>query len=122
MSVVAVDLTVRYIPVFYFLIYTANYVNFLGFNVLIRNLKLEEGNKIKQNTNTFFISMNIVYLLNVLCSFILWYGPYCEVGRVYPPCMTCANVLVWVNYFYHLYLTHKDYYLKWDKLESIQKS
>lgn len=114
LSVAAVDLTVRYISVFFALIYLANYVNFVAYNVLIRNVKLEEGNKLKQNTNPFYIFMNCVYLVNFLCSFILWYGPFCEVGRIYPPCMTTANVLVWVNYIYHLWLTHKDYYLKWN--------
>lgn len=42
-SVVVVDMTKQYILIFFALIYLASYVNFLGYNVLLRNLDVEDG-------------------------------------------------------------------------------
>jgi len=57
---------------------TANYINFLAYNVLIRNLKTEEGHLLKVRTNTYFFVMNGLYVLNFLLSFTEFYGPYCK--------------------------------------------
>lgn len=59
--------------------------------------------------------MNIIYLVNALCAINTWYGPWCDSGNIYPPCMATANCLVWANFGYHLYLHHNNYFLKWKK-------
>lgn len=102
-GVVLFDMTVQYIFAFFLLVYCANYINFLAYNVLIRNVKTEEGPKLKLLTNPYFITMNVVYVLNAALALTEWYGPWCDI-HIYPPCMTVAAALYWANYFYHLYL------------------
>lgn len=114
-AVVIVDMTKQYILLFFALIYLASYVNFLGYNVLIRNIDVEDGEQLKKSTNVFFITMNIIYAVNALCAINAWYGPWCNQGNIYPPCMATANCLVWANFGYHLYLHHNNYFLKWKR-------
>ena len=107
LGVVAFDLTKKYIFAFFLLIYAANYVKFLGYNVMIRNVKIAEGPMLKQRTNLFFIIMNIAYLVNFCLAFTEFFGPWCTPNNLYPPCLTIAALLYWANYFQHLYLQRK---------------
>jgi hypothetical protein len=117
-GVVLFDMTVQYIFVFFLLVYCANYINFLAYNVLIRNVKTAEGPHLKLRTNPYFITMNVVYVVNAALAATEWYGPWCNIN-LYPPCMSVAAGLYWANYFYHLYLNKHDYFLAWDAQVSI---
>jgi len=97
-------------------VYTANYTNFIGYNILIRNIKTEEGPLLKRRTNVFFITMNLIYFLNFVLAFTEFFGPWCTPTNLYPPCMTIAATLYWANYFYHRYLHKNRYFLKWDMI------
>ncbi len=108
------DLTVQYIFAFFLLVYTANFINFLGYNVLIRRVKTIEGNLLHQRTNTYFYFMIVLYALNFAAAYSSFYGPWCTQNNLYPPCMTAAAFLYWINYFYHIYLDRSNYFLKWE--------
>jgi hypothetical protein len=96
------------------LIYTANYINFLGYNVLIRNIKTSEGPELRKRTNPYFITMNLIYLLNFGLAFTQFFGPWCTSNNLYPPCLTIAACLYWTNYAYHSYLSKNSFFLKWE--------
>mgnify|MGYP006950333322 CR=1 FL=1 len=68
-GVLIFDLTTQYIFAFFLLIFTANYINFLGYNVLIRRLKTDEGPMLKQLTDRYFYAMNVVYLVNLVAAY-----------------------------------------------------
>lgn len=111
------DLTTQYIFAFFLLIYTANYINFLGYNVLIRRIKTVEGPELQKRTNLYFYSMNVLYIVNFLAALNSWYGPWCTPRNLYPPCMTFAALLYVINYFYHVYMNRHDYFLKWENVD-----
>lgn len=120
-GIIIFDLTGQVIWGLFVLLYAANWINFLGFNILIRNIKLPGGIFLRHKTTPFFITMNVVYLANGCCAFIKWYGPFCDQSQIYPPCMTVASGLYLVNACYHFYLHKNDYYLTWTELEAAEK-
>lgn len=110
------DLTTHYIFAFFLLIYFANYINFLGYNVLIRRVKTEEGPILKKQTDIYFYTMNGLYAANLLFAITKWYGPYCSEKWLYPHCLTACAALYLLNYFYHLHLNTNEYFLKWERI------
>ena len=115
-GVLIFDLTTQYIFAFFLLIFTANYINFLGYNVLIRRLKTDEGPILKQLTDKYFYSMNALYILNLGAAYSEWFGPWCTPKWLYPACLTACAGLYVINYLYHLYLAKNNYFLKWEKV------
>lgn len=113
------DLTVQYIFAFFLMIYLANYINFLGYNVLIRRIKTQEGPMLKQRTNIYFYVMNGLYVANLLLAVTDWYGPWCNQDWLYPLCLHSAALLYVANFVYHLYLNKNDYFLKWENFDSL---
>lgn len=117
-AVILFDLTVQYIFAFFLLVYSANYLNFLAYNVLVRNVKTAEGPLLRSKTNTFFVLMNVIYIANFGFAFFEWYGPWCTPNNIYPPCLTIAACLYWCNYFFHrFYLQKNKYFLKWEQFD-----
>jgi hypothetical protein len=113
LGVVVFDLTKKYIVVFFLLIYSADYFNFVGYNVMLRSLKVSDAQKLKKRTGIFFIVMNILYLLNLILAFTDLFGPWCS-PHVYPLCFTFAAALYWMNYSYHTYLKSNHYFIHLD--------
>jgi hypothetical protein len=77
LGVVVFDLTKKYIVVFFLLIYSADYFNFVGYNVMLRSLNVPDAQKLKKRTGIFFIVMNILYLLNLILALTDLFGPWC---------------------------------------------
>lgn len=101
------------------MIYLANYINFLGYNVLVRRIKTQEGPLLKQKTNLYFYCMNALYVANLLLAATDWYGPWCSAEWLYPLCLHSAALLYVANYVYHLYLNKNDYFLKWENYDAL---
>lgn len=121
LGMIAFETGRQFIFAFFFLIYFANYINFLGFNYMVRHLKTPEGPQLKKNTNPYFIVMNILYLFVFAMGFTARFGPFCEKGgKLYPPCLNFAAYLFVINATYHCYLHYRGYYLKWEADEKVQ--
>lgn len=105
------EIGTKYIAAFFLMIFTANYINFLGFNILTRNLRTPEGKYIKKKTNIFYITMNVLYLIVAGLSFIEHFGPWCTGKKVYPPVLSFAEFLLVINALYHHYLHYNKYFL-----------
>jgi len=114
------EYTTKYIAGFFGLVLLANYCNFLGFMIMLRHLKTPEQAMLVKHTNWYLIAMNCLYGLTVGLSFMDRFGPFCVASKLYPPCMNFANGLFILNYFYHLYMHYKDYWLKWNDYEEVR--
>ena len=51
------DLTVKIIPVFFVLVLCANYSNFIGFWLMLRNVPAVKGRSLKKRTKVYFLIM-----------------------------------------------------------------
>jgi len=114
------EFTTKYIFGFFGLVLLANYCNFLGFMIMLRHLKTPEQSMMIKHTNWYLIFMNFLYGLTIGLAFITRFGPYCRLGKLYPPCMNFVNGLFILNYFFHLYMHRQNYWLKWHDYEEIR--
>jgi hypothetical protein len=100
----------------------ANYVNFLGYNIIMRNIQSESGRVLRRKTDPFFYGISGVYIINLLLALCSWfYGPWCAPRNLYPPCMTMAAVLYWCNYLYHVHLRKHNYFLDWQDSSTLKR-
>lgn len=106
------DLTTKVIPVFFALILLANYFNFLGFWLILRNLPAIQGRHLRKRTKFYFVSMHVIYLAIIGMAFVPGFQPLCTDERAYPYVMTWASFLFIVNYAFHCVLNwKKEYFL-----------
>lgn len=84
------EIGTKFIAAFFLMIYIANYINFLGFNFLTRNLRTPEGKYLKKKMNPYFITMNVLYIIVAGLSFVEYFGPWCTGKKVYPPVLSFA--------------------------------
>lgn len=70
------DLTTKYIALFFVLILIANYLNFIGFIFILRNVPTEEGQKLRKNTTIYMWVMNGLYIVVVFLA-CTWLRPVC---------------------------------------------
>lgn len=105
---------IHYIYAYLLMIFAANYVNFIGFNMLVRRLPTPEGAMLRRKTNCFFIIMNILYFTAVGLIFVPAFGPMCTASKLYPFIFTYVESLLVLNGLYHHYLHYKKYWLKWE--------
>jgi len=112
------DLTTKFIAVFYGMILFANYLNFLGLLVILRNVPTHEGEKLKKQTTPYMWTMNLLYLTCLALS-IFWVRPVCQHQKVYPYCMNWAACLFLVNAVYNWALHASNYGMKWEGSDAI---
>ena len=109
------EIGTKYIAAFFVMIFAANYINFLGFNILTRNLRTPEGKYVKQKTNPYFITMNVLYVIVAGLCFVEYFGPWCTGKKMYPPVLSFAELLLIINAVYHNYLHYNNYFLQWEE-------
>lgn len=95
------DLTQKIIPVFFVLIFLANYFNFVGFYFILRTLPCMEGRRLRRRTKIYFFVMNCLYLSVIIMSFFPTFWPVCTDEKAYPPVLNFASMLFIVNYIFH---------------------
>lgn len=74
---VVYDFGAKYIAVFFAMVFFQNYINFLGFNYLVRKLRTPERKLLRKKTNLYFLTMNMLYFANFFLAFSETYGAYC---------------------------------------------
>lgn len=114
-AVIAFDLGTKYIAGFYILVFFSNYINFLGFNYLVRKLRTPERKLLRKRTNLYFLIMNSLYIICFLMTLSENYGPWCTPKRLYPPVMTFASILFVLNAAMHFFMHSQGYWLKWEE-------
>lgn len=77
-SVIAFDLGTKYIAGFYILVFFSNFINFLGFNHLVRKLRTPERKLLRKRTNLYFLIMNILYIICFVMTLTAEFGPWCS--------------------------------------------
>lgn len=77
LALVFFDVGAKYIAGFYLIVFFQNYINFLGFNYLVRKLRTPERKLLRKKTNLYFLVMNMLYLVNFIMTFTVNYGPWC---------------------------------------------
>ena len=77
-SLIAFDLTTKYIAGFYLLVFFSNFINFMCLNYLLRKLRSPERKYLRRKTNFYFLMMNIMYGVNLVMTFTETYGPWCS--------------------------------------------
>ena len=116
------EFSTHWILGYFFMIYIANYINFIGLNLLVRRLPTAEGPMLKKKTNIWFITMNCLYAVALILALIPYTGPYCYSTALYPWMFTYIEALLVLNAIYHHYLHYQNYYLKWEKSGEVIKS
>ena len=107
------DLGKKLIPVFFVLIICANYFNFIGFWLMIRNLPAIKGRSLRKRTKIYFWSMNLLYTLVVVMALIPNYRPLCQHKKHYPHVMQWASCLFLINYCFHwVIFCRKEWFLR----------
>ncbi len=76
-AVIAFDLGTKYIAGFYLLVFFSNFINFLGFNYLVRKLRTPERKLLRKRTNLYFLIMNMLYMICFVMTLTSEYGPWC---------------------------------------------
>ena len=76
-AVIAFDLGTKYIAGFYILVFFSNFINFLGFNYLVRKLRTPERKLLRKRTNLYFLIMNILYMICFVMTLTAEFGPWC---------------------------------------------
>lgn len=76
-AVIAFDLGTKYIAGFYILVFFSNFINFLGFNYLVRKLRTPERKLLRKRTNLYFLIMNILYIVCFVMTLTNEFGPWC---------------------------------------------
>ena len=94
------DLTIQIIPVFFVLILLANYFNFIGFWVILRNLPAMEGRALRGRTKAYFVFMNCLYATVGLLAFVPALRPLCTDEKMYPYVMNFASCLFLLNWIF----------------------
>ena len=110
-ALVFFDWGTKYVAGFYILAFFQNYINFLGFNYLVRKLRTPERKKLRSKTNVYFGIMNALYLVNFIMTFTKGLGPWCTQTKLYPPVMNFSAVLFVFNACFHFYAHSNDYWL-----------
>jgi hypothetical protein len=103
-AVIAFDLGTKYIAGFYILVFFSNFINFLGFNYLVRKLRTPERKLLRKRTNLYFLIMNILYMVCFVMTLTNEFGPWCKPTQLYPPVMNFANVLFCFNAAMHFFM------------------
>ena len=95
------DLTKKIIPVFFVLIFLANYFNFVGFFYILRTLPCMEGRRLRRRTKFYFAIMNCLYLSVPVIACFPSFWPLCTDEKAYPPVLNFASMLFIVTYIFH---------------------
>lgn len=114
LAMVFFDFGAKYIAGFYAIVFAQNYINFLGFNYLVRKLRTPERKLLRKKTNFYFLVMNLLYFTCFLMSFSSKYGPWCTDSILYPPVMNFTAVLFVFNAVFHFYMHYNKYWLQWE--------
>ena len=95
------DMTKKFIPVFFVLILMANYFNFVGFFFILRTLPCVQGRKLRKRTKAYFIVMHCLYLGVAITACIPEFWPLCRDDKKYPVVLNFASMLFIANYIFH---------------------
>ena len=95
------DITKKFIPVFFLLILMANYFNFVGFFYILKTLPCMEGRKLRRRTKAYFIVMHCLYIFVAITACVPKFWPICREEKVYPIVMNFASMLFIANYIFH---------------------
>jgi len=112
------DFTKQYIQGYFYMIYFANLINFIGFACIIRNLPGMAGRKLVKRTRCYFGVMLFLYIFVFSLSFTPRFRPLCTAERVYPVVMNMTCTLFLINFFFHVYVScNRKYFLGEDSEE-----
>jgi len=107
------DLTTKWIFLFFILIVIANYLNFIGLIMILRNVPTHEGHVLKARTTIYMWIMNALYaVLVILAIFVV--PPVCQHKQVYPYVMNWAAILFLVNAAYNFVMYYLNFGLTWE--------
>mmetsp|Transcript_40138 Transcript_40138/g.52593 ORF Transcript_40138/g.52593 Transcript_40138/m.52593 type:complete len:212 (-) Transcript_40138:114-749(-) len=113
LTLLAMDLSMKIIPVFFVLVLGANYFNFIGFWLMVRNLPKIKGRSLRRRTMCYFVNMNILYLAIVIMAFFEPFHPKCTQEKAYPIVMSWASFLFVINYFFHCIVNYNmEFFIK----------
>lgn len=101
----------KFIFAFFIMILVSNYVNFMCFTLMLRNLPTPEGKFLKDKTRWYFIGMHVLYAACIGMSFTKTLGPFCKSDMLYPPVLSMAQCLFILNAITHIVFHKKDYWL-----------
>ena len=112
LTLIALDLTSKYIVGFFLMIYMSNLFNFIGFYKILQNLPGAPGLRIMERTRWYFRTMVVLYSMTLALAFIPRFGPWCHADKVYPACMNWTACLFIINFIFHCVMNcKKDYFL-----------
>jgi len=95
-GMVILDLTIKWIFLFFICIFVANYLNFIGLLMILRNILTHEGHVLKAKTNIYMWVMNGLYIvLLIMACFIT--PPVCQHKKVYPFVLNWAGIMFLIN-------------------------
>ena len=88
LGLLAFEFGKAYIFAFFILFAAANFLNFVGFMVMLRHLKTPERHDMRKHTNAYLIVMILLYVaICIFCCFRM-FGPFCLSHSLYPPVMS----------------------------------
>jgi hypothetical protein len=111
----------KFIWGFFIMMYMSNYINFMGFYMVIYQLRTPEKHALVKRTRLYLILMNVAYGIIAVASFTPWFGPFCTSKKLYPPVLSWSEILQVINVIYHWYLHCNKYFLKWEEHPKIKE-
>ena len=103
-TLLILDFTQQYIAGYFIMIFAANFINFIGFMLILRNFPGKAGRMLQEKTKCYFYVMCSLYLVVFLMSFVPAFRPKCTSEKIYPTVMNLSCCLFIINYIFHIYL------------------
>lgn len=117
LGLLAFEFGTEYIAGFWIMILVSNYINFMGFTMLLRHLPTPERHVLRRKTNVYMVLMNCVYVLLLAMFFFHKLGPWCDSENLYPHAMYFLQYIFVINAVFHwvLHCGKPAYGLKWEE-------
>lgn len=104
LGLLAFEFGTEYIAGFWIMILASNYLNFIGFTMLLRHLPTPERHVLRKKTNIYLVVMNLLYIVLLSMFFFHDFGPWCDSAHLYPQAMYYLQYVFALNAIFHYYL------------------
>jgi hypothetical protein len=117
----AYEVGTKYIFGFFIMNFISNYINFMGFYMVIYQMRTPENKDLRARTRWYLITGNVLYALILVAACTPWFGPICKNDKLYPPVMSWSEIIQVLNVTYQYYLHCNGYFLKWEEHPKIKE-
>ena len=115
------ELGTKYIWAFFVMNLFSNYINFMGFYMVLYQMRTPENKAIRDRCRWYLITGHVLYGLIIVAACTPWFGPFCRSSKLYPPVLSWSEIIQVLNVSYQYYLHCNGYFLKWEEHPEIKE-